>query len=80
MVLYNKVPSLHSTKNKTSYFSHESHQISIDLIKHFGKKIGKPQSTPFPQNLRQEKKTFISKSATTWTKEFFNVDFAIPHI
>jgi hypothetical protein len=28
----------------------------------------------------QETKTFISKSATTWTKEFSDVDFPIPHI
>jgi hypothetical protein len=54
--------------------------ILVDLIKHFGKKIIKPQSTPFPQKLRQEKKTSISKFATTWTKKFFHVDFPIPHI
>jgi hypothetical protein len=43
-------------------------------------KIVKPQSTPFPQKLRQEKKTFISKSTTTWTKEFSHADFTIPQI
>jgi hypothetical protein len=58
----------------------KSQLISVDLIKKFGKKIVKPQSTPFPQKLRQEKKTFISKFATTWTKEFSHVDFPIPHI
>jgi hypothetical protein len=57
-----------------------SQLILVDLIKHFGKFFVKPQSTPFPQKLKQEKKTFISKSTTTWTKEFSHVDFTIPHI
>jgi hypothetical protein len=60
LIPYNKVSLLHSTKCKTSYFSHlhhyESHYILVVHIQHIGKKLVEPQYPSFFRYLEKRRK------------------------